>query len=135
MSNSNVSFPLVSILMTAYNRENYIAVAIESVLRSTFTNFELVIVDDCSKDNTVTIANHYALSDARIKVYINEKNLGDYPNRNKAASYANGEYIMYVDSDDTILKDGVEKLIYSMALFPESSFEYITRGHGNLISQ
>ena len=53
------SQPLVSILMTAYNREKYIAEAIESVLASTYKNFELIIVDDCSKDGTVAIAKTY----------------------------------------------------------------------------
>ena len=90
--------PLVSVLMTAYNREKYIAEAIESVLASTYSNLELIIVDDCSKDNTLQIATNYQAKDDRIKVYKNEKNLGDYPNRNKAASYAKGKYLKYVDS-------------------------------------
>ena len=60
-------FPLVSVLMTAYNREKYIAEAIESVLASTYKNFELIIVDDCSKDKTVEIARRYAKKDQRIK--------------------------------------------------------------------
>src|SRR5664279_4015758 len=94
--------PLVSVLMTAYNREKYIAEAIESVLSSTYTNFELIIVDDGSKDNTVNIARRYELQDSRIKVYINTTNLGDYPNRNHAAGFAIGKYIKYIDADDAI---------------------------------
>src|ERR1700748_2916719 len=94
--------PLVSVLMTAYNREKYIEEAIESVLASSYTNLELIIVDDCSKDNTVEIARSYEARDPRVKVFINEKNLGDYPNRNRAASLAKGEYIKYVDSDDVM---------------------------------
>lgn len=113
--------PLVSVLMTAYNREKYITEAIESVLNSTYTNFELIIVDDGSKDDTVKIAKRYEERDKRIKVYVNEKNLGDYPNRNKATSYANGEFIMFVDSDDMILQDGIKKCAEIMLLFPESS--------------
>src|SRR5258708_39815278 len=107
------SDPLVSILMTAYNREKYIAEAIESVLTSSYTNFELIIVDDCSTDNTLTIAKSYEKNDARIKVYLNEKNLKDYPNRNRAASHAKGKYIKYLDYDDKInnwgLANGVDK--------------------------
>jgi len=114
--------PLVSVLMTAYNRENYIAEAIESVLNSTYTNFELIIVDDCSSDNTVAIAGKYKLSDNRIKIYVNDKNLGDYPNRNKAASYATGEYIMNVDSDDIIFKDSIEKCTALMLQHPQIHF-------------
>ncbi|MBN2662839.1 MAG: glycosyltransferase family 2 protein, partial [Bacteroidales bacterium] len=94
--------PFVSVLMTAYNREKYIAEAIESVIASTYQNWELIIVDDGSKDKTVEIAKQYEAKDPRIKVYINEKNLGDYPNRNKAASYAKGKYLKFVDADDLI---------------------------------
>ena len=106
--------PLVSVLMTAYNRELYIAEAIESVLAQTYTNFELIIVDDQSKDRTQLIAKEYAAKDHRIRVYINENNLGDYPNRNRAISYAEGEYVMFVDSDDMIRSDS---LAYIVAAF------------------
>ena len=61
--------------MTSYNREKYIAQAIESVLASTYKDFELIIVDDCSKDNTVGIAKKYEELDSRVKVYVNEFNL------------------------------------------------------------
>ena len=64
--------PIVSVLMTAYNRENYIGEAIESVLASTLQDFELIIVDDCSKDKTVDIAKSYEAKDSRIKIYIND---------------------------------------------------------------
>lgn len=108
--------------MTSYNREQYIAEAIESVLASTYANFELIIVDDRSKDKTVDIAKSYAAHDPRIHVYVNEKNLGDYRNRNQAASYAKGEFIMYVDSDDKILVDGFERCIAAMNQFPQAGF-------------
>src|SRR5260370_37746092 len=100
MDKTNLEKPLVSVLMTAYNREKYIAQAIESVLASTYTNFELIIVDDRSTDYSVEIARGYERKDKRVRVHVNEKNLGDYPNRNKAASYAVGKYIRYLDSDD-----------------------------------
>ena len=106
--------PLVSVLMTAYNREQYIAEAIESVINSTYQNWELIIVDDGSKDNTVAIAKTYADKDGRIKFYRNETNLGDYPNRNKAAGYAKGEYIVIIDSDDWMFKDALEIWILMM---------------------
>jgi glycosyltransferase involved in cell wall biosynthesis len=119
MSNSN---PLVSILMTAYNRELFIREAIESVLKNTYQNFELIIVDDGSKDQTVNIANDYAQKDCRIKVFVNENNIGDYPNRNRAASYAKGKYIMFCDSDDSLIQNGVERCIESMFKFPTAKF-------------
>jgi glycosyltransferase involved in cell wall biosynthesis len=114
--------PLVSVLMTAYNREKYIAEAIESVLASTYQNWELIIVDDCSKDRTVEIARAYEAKDERIKVYVNEKNLGDYPNRNRAASYAKGIYLKYVDADDLIYPYGIEQLVFYMEKFPEAGY-------------
>ena len=114
--------PIVSVLMTAYNREKYIAEAIESVLASSYENFELVIVDDGSKDKTVAIAKAYANKDARIKLFINEKNLGDYPNRNQAAFHALGKYLKYLDSDDIIYPWGLEVMVSSMLKFPEAAF-------------
>lgn len=114
--------PLVSVLMTSYNREKYIASAIESVLASTYENFELIIVDDGSKDSTVEIAKKYAQKDSRVHVHINEKNLGDYPNRNKAASHAKGKYLKYVDADDLIYPWGLELLVNMMEKFPEAGW-------------
>jgi len=110
---------MVSVLMTAYNREKYIADAIESVLASSFKDFELIIVDDCSKDHTVEIARRYT-SDPRVQVHVNEKNLGDYPNRNRAASFARGKYLKYLDSDDVIYPHGLEVMVSSMERFPEA---------------
>lgn len=118
----NMEMPLISVLMTAYNREKYIADAIESVLASTYTRFELIIVDDCSTDNTVLIARNFERKDSRIRVFVNEKNLGDYPNRNRAASYAKGEFLLYLDSDDKIYKEGLERCINVMLAFPDASF-------------
>jgi glycosyltransferase involved in cell wall biosynthesis len=116
---------LVSVLMTAYNREKYIGEAIESVLASTYTNFELIIVDDGSNDSTVAIAMKYASGDSRITVYVNEKNLGDYPNRNKAATYAKGEYLKYVDSDDTLYPDGLRYCVQCMEDNKEAAWAII----------
>jgi glycosyltransferase involved in cell wall biosynthesis len=113
--------PLVSVLMTAYNREKYIGEAIESVLSSTYGGFELIIVDDGSTDNTVAIAKEYAAKDSRTKVYVNPHNLGDYNNRNKAASYAKGKYLKYVDSDDLIYPNSLEMFVNGMEKFPEAA--------------
>jgi len=112
--------PLVSVLMTAYNREKFIAEAIESVLSSTYTNFELIIVDDYSNDKTVEIAKRYAAEDARIRVFVNEKNLNQFPNRNKAATYATGKYIKYLDSDDKIYEWGLEYCVEMMEKYPDA---------------
>lgn len=116
--------PLVSVLMTSYYREDFIADAIESVLASTYTNFELIIVDDCSKDKTVDIARSYANKDGRVKVFVNEHNLGDYPNRNKAASYATGKYLKYIDADDYLYPWGLDLLVDMMEQFPEAAWGF-----------
>lgn len=114
--------PLVSVLMTSYNRELYIRVAIESVLAQTYDHFELIILDDGSTDRTVAVAKEYEYKDARVRVYQNEKNLGDYPNRNKAAYYAKGKYIKYVDADDYFYPWGLEIMVQSMEEFPEAGW-------------
>jgi glycosyltransferase involved in cell wall biosynthesis len=112
--------PLVSVLMTVYNREKYIAEAIESVLASSYFNFELIIVDDRSTDKSLDIARNFEKKDERIKVYVNEKNLGDYPNRKKAAAYANGKYLKYLDSDDLIYWYGLQVMVEAMEKYPEA---------------
>ncbi|MEO6670921.1 MAG: glycosyltransferase family A protein [Ferruginibacter sp.] len=124
METSGVQYakPLVSVLMTCYNRENYISDAIESVLRSSYKNFELIIVDDGSKDKTISIAEDYAGKDQRIRFYRNEKNLGDYHNRNKAASYAEGKYMIYLDSDDIMYDFALEFAVRYMEMFPDAGF-------------
>lgn len=117
-----ITTPLVSVLMTVYNREKYIAEAIHSVLASTYKNWELIIVDDKSKDCSVAIAQSFAKKDSRIQVYVNPENLGDYPNRNRAASYAKGKYLKYVDADDLIYPYGLEQLVFYMEQFPEAAY-------------
>jgi len=106
-----MEMPLISILMTAYNRQEFISDAINSVKNSTYQNWELIIVDDSSVDNTVEIAQYFADNDSRIKLYINEFNLGDYTNRNKASSYAQGEFLMFVDSDDKLYSNSINNIL------------------------
>jgi glycosyltransferase involved in cell wall biosynthesis len=110
--------PLVSVLTTVYNREKYLEACIESVIASTFQDWEMIIVDDQSNDNSVAIAQVYADQDMRIKFYLNEKNLGDYPNRNQAASYAKGKYLKFLDADDLIYPHGLEIMVQSMEEHP-----------------
>ena len=121
----NASEVLVSVLMTAYNREKYIEEAILSVANSTYANFELIILDDCSIDRTLEIAQEYQTRDPRIKVYSNQQNLGDYPNRNKAASYAKGDLIMFVDSDDSIHMKAIEYIVKAFEKYPSAQHSTI----------
>jgi len=90
-------------------------------LASSHTNFELIVVDDRSKDNTFEIARNYEFKDPRIKVYKNDKNIGDYPNRNMAASYAQGKYIKYVDCDDKISSNCLEIMVNAMEKHPTAA--------------
>lgn len=116
------SIPLVSVLITSYNRANYIGATIESVLSSYFTDFEVIISDDASSDDTAAVARTYAERDDRIRVFVNEQNLGDYPNRNRVASLARGRYIKYVDSDDILYPHALSVMVDGMERFPEAGF-------------
>lgn len=106
--------------MTAYNRELYIEAAIETVLASSYTNFELIIVDDGSTDKTLEIAFNYSKKDDRIKLYSNHQNLGQFENRNKAATLAKGKYLKYVDSDDMILPQTLGIMVSGMEQFKDA---------------
>lgn len=119
--------PTISILTTVYNREKYLAECIQSVLDGHFQDFELIIVDDQSTDRSLEIAQEFASKDPRIRVYRNEENLGDYPNRNKAASYARGKYIKYLDADDMHGRFMVDIMVDAMESFPNAKlglFDY-----------
>ena len=120
--------PTVSILTTCFNREAYLADCIQSVLNSHYQDFELIIVDDQSSDDSLIIAKRFAEQDARIKVHLNEKNLGDYPNRNQAASLASGRYIKYLDADDMLGKWALDIMVDAIQQFPEAGFALFDHG-------
>lgn len=89
----------VSVIMPVYNCEKYLADSIKSVLAQTFTDFELIIIDDGSKDKSRKIIEEYSLKDTRIKAFYNE-NHGVSFTRNYGIDHANGEYIAFIDADD-----------------------------------
>lgn len=91
---------LISIITPAYNAEKFIGSTIESVLSQTYTNWEMLIVDDCSSDGTVKVVEEYCNTDARIKLIKHSENQGVAAARNTALANANGEYIAFLDSDD-----------------------------------
>ena len=97
--------PLISVITPVYNRENYIRECIESVLQQTFSDFEYILVDDCSTDNSLAILREYEKKDKRVKVISLDKNAGPADARNIAIKQAKGRYIAFVDSDDLWLKD------------------------------
>lgn len=104
---------LVSIIMPSYNTGRFIKETIESVLAQTYTNWELIIVDDCSTDNTDEIVGHY-LTDERIRYIKNETNSGAALSRNRALREAKGKWIAFLDSDDLWEPDKLEKQIAFM---------------------
>ena len=106
--------PLVSIITPLYNSEKYIAETIESVLAQTYSNWEMIIVDDCSKDNSTKIVEEYQKKDRRIKLYQNEINKGVSYTRNRSIDIAQGKYIAFLDSDDLWKKEKLEKQINFM---------------------
>lgn len=120
--------PIISILTTVYNREKYLDDCIKSVQNGHFQDYEHIIVDDGSNDGSMAIAQAYAAEDSRIRVYQNETNLGDYPNRNKAASHATGKYIKYLDADDMHGRFMVDMLIDAMEMYPEAGFALFDYG-------
>ncbi|AMC10135.1 glycosyl transferase [Lutibacter profundi] len=91
---------LVSIITPNYNCEKYIATTIESVINQTYKNWELIIVDDCSTDNSVKIINDFINKDKRIKLIKLSKNSGPAVARNKAIEVSKGSYMAFLDSDD-----------------------------------
>lgn len=103
---------LVSIIMPSYNTAKYIEASINSVLAQTYTNWELLIVDDCSTDNTDGVVAKF--KDSRIKYIKNEKNSGAAVSRNRALKMATGKWIAFLDSDDLWVPEKLEKQIAFM---------------------
>lgn len=104
---------LVSIIMPSWNTAKYIADSIQCVIDQTYPNWELIIVDDCSTDNTDEVVDKF-LSDSRIKYLHNEDNSGAALTRNRAMREAQGEWIAFLDSDDLWVSDKLEKQIEFM---------------------
>ncbi|MFT4261712.1 MAG: glycosyltransferase family 2 protein [Candidatus Woesearchaeota archaeon] len=124
--------PFISVLMPNYNCEKYLAEAIESILNQTYKNFEFIIVDDASTDNSWNIIQRYAKKDKRIKPFRNKKNLGRPSTRNKLLSLISNKanYFLWMDSDDVVLKelikDKVSYLEKNKELFGlGSSIDYV----------
>lgn len=105
----------VSVCIPTYNYGNYIAEAIESILAQNFTDFELLIIDDCSKDQTAQVVESYARQDSRIRFIANEVNLGMVENWNACLAQASGEYIKFVFGDDLLASpDSIGRMVSLM---------------------
>ncbi|WP_406532122.1 glycosyltransferase family 2 protein [Methanobrevibacter sp.] len=100
----------ISIIIPIYNCDKYLDTCIRSVLMQSFSNFEVICVDDNSTDNSLFIINRYSKEDKRIKLLTNDKNRGSGYSRNRALDIAEGKYIFFLDSDDWIEKETLEFL-------------------------
>lgn len=130
---------LVSIITPAYNAAAYIAETIESVLAQTYTNWEMLIANDCSKDNTAEIVESYAKKDKRIKLINLKQNSGAAAARNTAIQNAKGRYIAFLDSDDLWKKEKLQKQIQFIQqngyAFTFTSYEHFKEIKENIQNQ
>lgn len=112
--NDNRAEELVSIIMPTYNSGHFIGKTIDSVLSQTYQNWEVIIVDDCSTDNTSKIVSSYTTKDNRIKYHRLDRNSGAAVARNKAVELSKGKYIAFIDSDDIWFPEKLSKQINFM---------------------
>lgn len=118
----------VSVVMPSYNSAAYVRDAISSVLGQTYQNWELIIVDDASTDNSVDVIRPYTDTDPRIRLHINEKNAGAAATRNKCTELATGDIIAFLDSDDLWLKEKLEKQVAVYQSDPSATFVFTHYG-------
>ncbi|MBQ9513637.1 MAG: glycosyltransferase family 2 protein [Clostridia bacterium] len=131
---------LLSVIMPIYNGEKYLSEAIESILNQSYSNIELILVNDGSTDNTLTICQQYAKQDKRIFV-LNQKNMGGQIAKNNGIDIAKGDYICFIDSDDYIspsmFRSMIDALEYYNADFSFCQFtrktELITKEYKNIV--
>ena len=105
--------PFLSICICSYNSEKYIENAILSILRQSFQNFEIIIINDFSNDNSSIIFNRYQKIDGRFRIINHDKNYGIYRSRVDAIYNSRGKYILFVDADDMILNEYLFEILYS----------------------
>lgn len=115
----------VSIIIPMYNSEKYIEQTIKSVQAQTYTDWEIVVMDDISEDNSAQIVQSYAKSDERIHYYLEEKKSGVAKARNDAMAKANGRYLAFLDSDDMWLP---EKLECQLKLMQQKKVPFVYAG-------
>ena len=110
-NNNNNNKPLVSVIMPVYNAEEFLDRSISSVINQTYDNLEILLIDDCSTDNSYNILKEYAKKDKRIKVFHNQENQHVSETRNVGIRNSTGKYLYFIDSDDFIDNDYIEHLV------------------------
>lgn len=115
---------LISLLMPTYNGVRFLKAAIDSVKAQTYSNWELVITDDCSNDGTWELATALAIHEPRIKLQQNEKRLGTVKNRKRCYEYSTGNLIGHFDQDDMLERWALDEMIRSFQMEPEIMLFY-----------
>ncbi len=130
--------PLVSIITPSYNSKRFILETIDSIRNQTYQNFELIIVDDCSKDGSLEYIKKCTSNDSRIRVFKLQKNSGAAMARNYGIEHANGKYLAFLDSDDLWNPEKLEKQVNFMEtndyIFSFTNYEMIDE-KGNLLNR
>jgi teichuronic acid biosynthesis glycosyltransferase TuaG len=116
---------LISIIMPAYNASKHIVETLESIRKQSYTNWEIILVNDCSIDDTVQLINEFSTQVSnRVKVITNEKNIGVSASRNVAVANSSGSWLALLDSDDVWLPNHLETLVNEIALDSELGLVY-----------
>lgn len=127
----------VSILIANYNNGRYLMDAINSVRRQSYHNWEIIIVDDCSTDNSAEIYKHLD-NDGRIKVFTNERNMGCGYTKRRCVEQANGDICGFLDPDDILAENAIQMMVAEFEKHPDASLInstcYITDEHMNVVS-
>ncbi|GEL68112.1 glycosyltransferase family 2 protein [Marinilactibacillus psychrotolerans] len=104
----------VSVIIPVYNAEKFLSQTIQSILNQTYENYEIILIDDCSTDNSKNIIEEFICKDSRIKLYELDNNSGAAVSRNKGLKVSEGQYIAFIDSDDLWKENKLEKQIKFM---------------------
>lgn len=123
---------LVSIIMPAYNCGDFIGITLDSVINQSYKNWEVIVVDDCSTDNTADVVQEYIKNDNRIKYHKLEKNSGAAVARNKAVDLAAGKYMAFLDSDDVWFQ---EKLTKQIGFMEENDYGFTCTSYTKIDEQ
>lgn len=121
--------PKISVIVPIYNAEKYLGHCIDSILKQTFNDFELLLIDDCSKDTSLEICKKYTQIDKRVKTYHKEINEGTAQSRKTGIFYAAAEYVIFVDNDDWVEPEMLEEL-YQKAISENYDMVYCDFYHG-----
>lgn len=117
--------PVVSVLIPVYNTESTVADCLDSIINQTYKNLEIIVVNDGTKDNAMDIVRQYASADERIKIFEHETNQGLMMTRKTGYANATGDYIVFVDSDDTLPPESIER---KLNFIIEHGCDFVTSG-------